>query len=169
MATWLYIHTTSRNLPFPRDFIQYHYDMTRLLDLHRIKSASTSQARFSVVPRPHFPSSLGYLSSLKAKFPPKKKKPQTALATPTEGVRALHLNTLPFSPLKAMTRWCFAPISVVKIQYKKYKHTKNCKRNQTWSLPDEYMDKTLKIHEFSNTCLHILIIQDKHNTMDYFT
>jgi hypothetical protein len=25
---------------------------------------------------------------------------------------------------------------------KKYKHTRNWKRNQTWRLPDEYMDKT---------------------------
>jgi hypothetical protein len=118
MATWLYIHTTSRNLPFPRDFIRYHYDMTCLLASHRIKSANTSQARFYVALRCHFPSSLGYLSSLKAKFPPK--KTQTALATATEGVTALHLNTLPFSPLKATTRCCFAPISATKIQHKKY-------------------------------------------------
>ena len=50
MTTWLYIHTTSWNLPFPRDFIQYHYDMTLPLALHRIKSAGISHARFYVAP-----------------------------------------------------------------------------------------------------------------------
>jgi len=103
MATRLYIHATSRNLPFPRDFIQYHYAMTRLLVLHHIKSASTSHARFYVALPCHFPSPHGYLSSLKAKFP-QKIKTHTTLATPTEGVTALRPNTLPFSPLKAATR-----------------------------------------------------------------